>query len=291
MLERYGMLKPDRLRGDGRELIHREVVLVNRESRYATNGSNAYALPLLEGRGRSERQAHILLVGDSAQGRSRLDAELSRHGYTIQHVGPAGEVIEACQGADLVLLDPDLPDLEEIEICYRIRQHSVVPLIVISNRDDEMSCVLALQAGADDYVVAPYRVHELIARIWSSLRRTHYQAEPDSTIEVGQLSIDLQGRRTTLDGMQVTLTRKEFDLLCLLASNPGVVVSRETIKKEIWGDTWSLRTIDTHVNSLRRKLLGREWIVTVRGVGFMMTEPSPGVVADLDMPSAPECSV
>ena len=214
----------------------------------------------------------VLLACGNAHDDDALGTELTRHGYDLRHASTAGQALEVCQEVDLVLLDPDLPDLDGVEICCRIRRSSVVPLIVISNRDDEVNCVLALRAGADDYVVKPYRMHELIARIESTLRRIRYQEDTRSTIGYGPLCIDQRARQATLDGASVQLTRKEFDLLCLLASNPGVVVPRETIKQKIWGGTWSVRTIDTHINSLRGKLVRREWIVTVRGVGFMMAE-------------------
>jgi DNA-binding response OmpR family regulator len=215
---------------------------------------------------------HILVASNDAHDTETLDAALPRHGYEIHHASTAREALEISQDVDLVLLDSDLPDLDGIEICVRIRTHSAVPLIVVSNRDDEVNCVLTLQAGADDYIVKPYRTYELIARIESTMRRIRYQEQASPVIGYGPLNIDLRTRRATLDGATVKLTRKEFDLLCLLATNQGVVVPRETIKKKVWGDTWSLRTIDTHINSLRGKLMRREWIVTVRGVGFMMAE-------------------
>ena len=214
----------------------------------------------------------ILLVSKNTRDHEYLGMELMRRGYEVDHANTVDEVLERCQEADLILLGPDLLDLEGTEICGKIRKYSVVPVIVISDRDDELSCVLTLQAGADDYVVKPYRLNELIARIQSTLRRIGFQTEAGSVVDFGPLCIDVRGRQATLDGSVVALTRKEFDLLCLLASNPGVVVPKETIKKKIWGDTWSLRTIDTHVTTLRRKLGKREWIVTVRGVGFMMVQ-------------------
>jgi DNA-binding response OmpR family regulator len=215
---------------------------------------------------------NILVASNDIHDNETLGAALPRHGYEIHQAGTAGKALEICRAVDLILLDPDLPDLDGIEICGRIRQRSAVPLIVISHRDDEVNCVLTLQAGADDYIVKPYRLHELIARIESTLRRIRYQEETSPVIGYGPLNIDIAARQATLDGAAVNLTRKEFDLLCLLASNPGVVVPRETIKEKIWGGTWSVRTIDTHINSLRGKLVRREWIVTVRGVGFMMAE-------------------
>jgi DNA-binding response OmpR family regulator len=237
-----------------------------------TNGNNAYALQLPDDQEAPDLTPQILLASNKTHDHETLGAELTRHGYDIHHTSTASEALEIFENVDLILLDPDLPDLEGIEICCKIRRHSVVPVIVISDRSDEVDCVLALKSGADDYIVKPYRIHELIARIESTLRRIQYQAEVNTVIEYGPLFIDVGARQVTLEGRQVTLTRKEFDLLYLLAANPGVVVRREKIKEKIWGDTWSLRTIDTHVNSLRGKLRRREWIVTIRGVGFMMAE-------------------
>ncbi|PZS27981.1 MAG: DNA-binding response regulator [Pseudonocardiales bacterium] len=236
------------------------------------NGNYAFDLKLLAGLDGTGLPPRILLVCNNACDQETLGTELMRRSYGVHYANTAGEALEAYQDVNLILLGPDLPDLECTEICYKIRKYSKVPVIVISDRDDELDCVLTLQAGADDYVVKPYRLNELIARIQSTLRRIGYQLDTNSLIDCGPLCIDVRGRQTTLDGTVLALTRKEFDLLCLLASNPGVVVPKETIKKKVWGDTWSLRTIDTHVNSLRRKLGRREWIVTVRGVGFMMAE-------------------
>lgn len=232
------------------------------------NMNSAYALQVLD----SQKQADLLLVCPNPHDQKTLRTELAHHGYRVHQAETAGQALELHGDADLVILDLDLPDLHGIEICGEIRRRSEVPLIVISNSVDETNCVLSLRAGADDYIVKPYRRHELIARIESALRRSQRQIWADTNINFGPLSIDVRKRRASMGGSSITLTRKEFDLLCLLASQPGVVISRDTIKKRIWGNTWSQRTIDTHVNSLRRKLGRRDWIITVRGVGFVMAD-------------------
>lgn len=132
---------------------------------------------------------------------------------------------------------------------------------------------MSLRAGSDDYVPKPYSLAELIARIEAVMRRALRQpASPDEVVAVGPLSIDPRAREIRLDGRTIEVTRKEFDLLYLLASRPGMVVTREQIMVQVWRDSRSVpgRTIDTHVSSLRSKLGSSDWIVTARGVGFRL---------------------
>lgn len=175
---------------------------------------------------------------------------------------------------DLVLLDLELPDLDGLEVCRAIRSVSRVPLIIVTSRESEIDCVLGLQAGADDYVTRPFGIRELMARIEAVMRRTQWQpaaaAGPAQEIRHGRLRIDAGSREVTVDGVPVTLTRKEFDLLCLLAQHPDAVVPRRQLLQQVWGNSWSRRTVDTHVSSVRGKLGDPGWIVTIRGVGFRL---------------------
>ncbi|WP_215453185.1 response regulator transcription factor [Streptomyces sp. ATCC 21386] len=199
-----------------------------------------------------------------------LIAQLRRHGHQPVGVTRGGAALQAYGDADLVLLALELPDLDGLEVCRAIRSASRVPVIIVTARHSELDCVLGLQAGADDYVTKPYGMRELMARIEAVMRRTRWQPSTVEEIRHGSLRIDVNSREVTVDGVAVPLTRKEFDLLCLLASHPETVIPRKQLLHRVWGDTWSRRTVDTHVSSLRGKLGASGWIVTVRGVGFKL---------------------
>lgn len=170
--------------------------------------------------------------------------------------------------ADLVLLDLDLPDLDGLEVCRKIRSESGIPIIAVTARGTELDRVLGLQAGADDYLPKPYGFHELLARIEAVMRRVRpAPVVIPAVITHGPLRIDAGLREVFLDGERIETTRKEFDLLHLLASHPGTVITRKVLMRQVWGDSWSRRTVDTHISTLRNKI-GAQWIVTIRGVGF-----------------------
>ncbi|MER5935516.1 response regulator transcription factor [Streptomyces sp. NPDC002054] len=213
----------------------------------------------------------ILVVDGTPDGAETLMERLRRHGHDTVCVHRGSAALHAHQDADLVLLDLDLPDLDGLEVCRVIRATSRVPVIIVTSRGTELDCVLGLQAGADDYVVRPYGFRELMARMEAVMRRsTREPADPAREIEHGPLRIDRNSRQVTLAGHEVKLTRKEFDLLLLLASHPETVIPRKRLLQQVWGDSWSRRTVDTHVSSLRGKLGDSGWIVTVRGVGFKL---------------------
>ncbi|MER5962883.1 response regulator transcription factor [Streptomyces sp. NPDC002057] len=196
---------------------------------------------------------------------------LRRHGYRAERVGTGAEALQRCGKVDLLLVDLDLPDLDGVELCRGIRAASDVAVIVVTARDTELDRVLSLRAGADDYVVKPCSLAELMARIEAVMRRVRLQPSlPDDVITVGSLRIDHRTREIRLDDRRIEVTRKEFDLLHLLASRPGSVFSRREIMTQVWSDPRAKpgRTIDTHISSLRAKLGCSRWITTVRGVGF-----------------------
>jgi DNA-binding response OmpR family regulator len=197
---------------------------------------------------------------------------LRRHGHRAEVVHTGDKALVEYQSADLLLLDLELPDVDGLEICRGIRAVSDVPIITISARAEEIDCVLGLQAGSDDYLVKPYGFRELMARIDAVMRRARPQAARDRVIAHGPLRIDAGCREVRVGERVVGVTRKEFDLLHLLASQASNVVSRQQIMSQIWQDVWSesTRTIDTHVSSLRSKLGSGSWIITVRGVGFQL---------------------
>lgn len=216
----------------------------------------------------------ILVVENNVGDMEALARGLQRHGHDVIRVETGGEALKAYLDADLVLLDLELPDLDGLEVCRAIRAACEVPIITVTARGSELDRVLGLQAGADDYVVKPYGFRELMARMDAVMRRTRPHRNGAQVLSHGQLRIDTSSREVSVDGKRVEVTRKEFDLLCLLASYPGTVVPRKQIMHQVWGDSWSRRTVDTHVSSLRNKLGHSEWIVTVRGVGFRL---GPGV--------------
>ncbi|MER5494717.1 response regulator transcription factor [Streptomyces sp. NPDC002490] len=212
----------------------------------------------------------ILVVGSEESGMNELVQGLRRHGHRVESATTGARALQVHQNADLVLFDLDLPDLDGLEVCRSIRAYGQTPIIAVTARESELDRVLALQAGADDCLTKPYGFRELMARMDAVMRRTQPQWPLEQVIEHGPLRIDVNSREIRLDGRLIEVTRKEFDLLHLLASWPRTVISRQQLTAQVWGDFTPLRgrTIDTHVSSLRSKLGSSEWIVTVRGVGF-----------------------
>lgn len=210
----------------------------------------------------------VLVVQSNAGDLEALTDGLRRHGHAVRGVNTGGAAIQSCENSDIVLLDLELPDMDGLDVCRGIRSLSDVPMIAVTGVGSELDCVLGLQAGADDYVVKPYGPRELMARMEAVMRRVRSRPHAARVVSHGPLRIDASQREVSLEGRRVEVTRKEFDLLYLLASHPFTVLSRKRIMQLIWGDSWSRRTIDTHVSSLRNKLGDSEWIITVRGVGF-----------------------
>jgi two-component system, OmpR family, response regulator RegX3 len=217
---------------------------------------------------------HILVVEDEDAIADPLVAGLRREGYDVVRVATGEGALEA-PPADLVLLDLRLPDLDGFDVCRRLRERSRVPIIVLTARGEEADRVVGLELGADDYVVKPYGLRELIARIRAVTRRTASLRDDGGPLHVGELEVDERARRATLDGHELELTPKEFDLLAALARDPGAALSRQRLLAEVWETTWygSSKTIDVHVAALRRKLGDPGWIETVRGVGFRLRVP------------------
>lgn len=213
----------------------------------------------------------ILIVEDDLSIADALLAGLSRHGFEAQLVRTGEAALEAARRTDLVLLDLGLPDLDGVEVCRRLRASTDIPIIVVSARSDEIDRVMLLEMGADDYVVKPFGLRELVARIRAVSRRQGAVAEAPVT-ELKGLRVDRRAREVTVEGERVELTPKEFDLLAFLAADPGAALSRRRILEEVWEPNWfgSPKTVDVHIASLRRKLGHPEWIQAVRGVGFRL---------------------
>ena len=197
---------------------------------------------------------------------------LIREGFEID-VASTGQAALTASPADLVLLDLGLPDLEGSVVCKRLRSISNVPIIVVSARGEELDRVMLLELGADDYVVKPFGVRELVARIRAVWRRaSSATAIPaNTTIVTGPLRIDQRARRVFFADAPVELTPKEYDLLVYLASDVGAVRSREQIIHDVWDENWwgSTKTLDVHVASLRKKLQP-DLIETIRSVGYRL---------------------
>jgi DNA-binding response OmpR family regulator len=212
----------------------------------------------------------VLVVENDTGDAEALVSGVRRHGHEVGRVETGGAALQAFEGVDLVLLDLELPDLDGLEVCREIRSAGDIPVIVITARGTELDRVLGLNAGADDYMVKPYGFRELMARMDAVMRRTRPMTPAVMVITHGPLVIDASSREVSLRDERVEVTRKEFDLLYVLASHPDTIVPRKRLMQQVWGDSWSRRTVDTHVSSLRNKLGASGWIITVRGVGFRL---------------------
>lgn len=222
---------------------------------------------------------HVLIVEDDDGIAEPLASGLRREGITPIRVATGREALEA-PDVDLILLDLGLPDMDGTEVCRRIRSRSPVPIIVVTARGEEVDRVVGLELGADDYVVKPFGIRELVARIRAVLRRTSERAGsagPPEEHRAGDLVVDVRTHRVCLAGEEIALTPKEFDLLQLLATDPGATFSREAIIEQVWDAHWygPTKTLDVHVASLRKKLGDPRWIETVRGVGFRLRDGAP----------------
>jgi DNA-binding response OmpR family regulator len=232
--------------------------------------------------------ASVLVVEDDQFVRSALIRHLTEAAHTVRSVGTALEALrEVAQvGFDVVILDLGLPDLDGSEALKMLRGLSDVPVIVATARDDEAEVVRLLNAGADDYLVKPFSVEHLSARLAAVLRRAGGRggtgggvAAPDPLIRVGGLEIDARRRQATLDGVGLDLTRREFDLLRFLAARPGEVVARRELLAEVWQQSYGDdQTIDVHLSWLRRKLgetaARPRYLHTLRGVGVKLEPPA-----------------
>lgn len=224
---------------------------------------------------------HVLVVEDDDAIAEPLARGLERQGWTVRRESTGLEALATLDSGptiDLVLLDLGLPDIDGYEVCRRVRARSSVPIVVLTARGDEIDRVLGLELGADDYVVKPFGFRELVARMNAVLRRTAgASTNADDTIHLaGDVVVDTRSRRVTVAGTEVMLTRKEFDLLALLGSDPGAIFTRESILEQVWDAHWygPTKTLDVHIAALRKKLGDASVIETVRGVGFRTRRPS-----------------
>jgi DNA-binding response OmpR family regulator len=214
----------------------------------------------------------VLLAEDDPTIAEPLSRALQREGYLVAvAVDGVAAVERVGEGdIDLLLLDLGLPGMDGLEVCRRLRRtFPDLPVLMLTARTDEVDFVVGLDAGADDYVGKPFRLAELLARVRALLRRL----TPD-TVEVGGVRMELSGRRVLVDGVEVGLANKEFELLRVLLLRAGQVVTREEILREVWNDPdlKTSKTLDMHMSWLRRKIGGERRIATVRGVGFRFNQ-------------------
>ena len=215
---------------------------------------------------------NILVVDDEQMIREALTSYLEKQGCHVFQAETGREALQVFQreSVSFVILDLLLPDLSGEEVCIQIRKESRVPVIMLTAKGTEYDKVLGLDSGADDYVAKPFGMMELLARVKALLRRTE-QAESEEVYRLGALSVNKTRHEVYAAGQEVTLTLKEFDLLCLLLENKGRVLTRDQLLNRIWGYGFDgeSRTVDVHIRTLRQKL-GEcgEYIETVRGVGY-----------------------
>jgi DNA-binding response OmpR family regulator len=226
----------------------------------------------------------ILVVEDDDRVARGLATALWHHGYVVQRVGTAADALAAAEpegAVDVVLLDLGLPDADGLEVCRRLRRRHSVAVIAVTARAEERDRIVGLQSGADDYVVKPFGIGELVARIEAVARRTRparsgAEESTATVLTMGALSVDVSARRASLGDQPLALTRKEFDLLANLAARPGVVCSRDHLMDQVWQASSEVpsRTLEVHIASLRAKL-GEDSAVsieTVRGVGYRLRD-------------------
>jgi DNA-binding response OmpR family regulator len=220
----------------------------------------------------------ILLVEDDEAIASGLARVLDSQGHAVRRLSRGRPALESAgEDVGLVILDLGLPDIDGLDVCRRLRAaRPELAILILTARDQELDVVAGLDAGADDYLVKPFRLSELLARVRAHLRRVASGAsdEPGEPLRSGDVTVDLAARRAWRGEFELELRPKEFDLLALLVDHAGRAVTRERIMRDVWDTDWlgSTRTLDTHVLALRHKL-GGERITTLRGVGYRFEEP------------------
>lgn len=217
----------------------------------------------------------VLLVEDDDGVANALVEALRANGHRPSRVRRGADALIAHRNADVVLLDLGLPDQDGLEVLRKLRKIDPVPVLVLTARGDERTVVRGLRLGADDYLVKPVRLAELLARIDAVARRSAARSqEPDELVRVSDVEIDLQSRQVVVGGREISLTTKEFDVLAVLARRPGTAVSRQQLMDEVWGNAFVAvsRTLDVHLTQLRAKLDRPGLLHTIRGFGYRLGE-------------------
>lgn len=219
---------------------------------------------------------HVLIVEDDDAMASALSAAVASAGHKHTRVSRGEDALLGHRQHEVILLDLGLPDLDGLDVLRKLRQVTQVPILILTARDDERSVVLGLRSGADDYLVKPVKLVELLARIEAVTRRSNRSGQDTPhTILIGELEVDLDRRVAAVGERQLALTATEFDLLGLLVKNAGSVVTREQILDSLWGDAFLAhsRSLDVHLTGLRSKLQLPGFIINVRGVGYRVEQP------------------
>ena len=217
----------------------------------------------------------VLVVEDEQSIASFVSLYLKNAGYAVRAVGTGSGALNAvaAEMPSLIVLDLNLPDMDGIEICRRIRKSSDVPILMLTARDEDVDKIIGLEVGADDYLTKPFNPRELVARVKSVLRRSAPDRRADreeQELHHGELSINAGRREVKVGEEEIQLAPKEFDLLWELLDHKGLVLTRDQLLERVWGYTFAgdTRTVDVHVRQLRRKLGDASPIVTVWGVGY-----------------------
>ncbi|XVV12696.1 response regulator transcription factor [Actinoplanes sp. CA-131856] len=221
-----------------------------------------------------ETERRVLVVEDEKTIAEAVAARLRAEGFTVEVAGDGPSAVEAARRTppDAIVLDVMLPGFDGLEVCRRIQAERPVPILMLTARDDETDLLVGLAVGADDYMVKPFSMRELSARVHALLRRaTKTAPEKPAPLRFGDLEINQAERRVTRAGVEAHLTPTEFDLLVHLAAHPRTVLPRERLLADVWGwaDASGTRTVDSHIKGLRRKL-GSDLIRTVHGVGYAL---------------------
>ncbi|HET9110836.1 MAG TPA: response regulator transcription factor [Ktedonobacterales bacterium] len=227
----------------------------------------------------------ILIVDDEPNLVDLLAGYLSREGYDVTTAADGRAAVEAAraQAPDLILLDVMLPGLDGVEVCREIRRFSDAYILMLTARAEEVDKLIGLSVGADDYVTKPFSPREVVARVKAMLRRPRAQTQMPADaaeappLRIGALVIDEARHTVTRDGMDVTLTAREFALLVTLARHPGRVFTRAQLLEQVWGDEYyDDHVVDVHIGNLRKKLehdpAQPRYLVTVRGVGYRLAQ-------------------
>lgn len=228
---------------------------------------------------------HILLIDDERKLTDPLRASFERAGYevSVANDGHAGLSLSMITKPDVIVLDVMMPGLDGWQVCQAVRQHSPVPIIMLTALDDSVDRIKGLELGADDYLVKPFSYKELEAHVRAMLRRVQLDRGEHSPtrITVGDITLDLEAYTVTKGGVEVLLRQKEYEILSLLMTHLGKVITRERLFDEVWGTDWlgDTRTLDVHMSWLRGKLeddpTHPTYLQTVRGVGYRFMRPEP----------------
>ena len=219
------------------------------------------------------RLGRVLVVEDDPGIATQMVRGLTRAGYETGSV-TTGKAALDWPVPDVVLLDLGLPDIDGVEVCRRLRQSCDAAIIIVSARGEESDRVLALDEGADDYLIKPFGLQELLARIRAVLRRSRQPAGHSQVLQHGPLTVDLRTHKVSVNGNQISVTPKEFAILECLASDPGRVVSRQEMLERAWDEHWygPTKVLDVHMAALRKKLGDPHLIETVYGHGFRLAD-------------------